>query len=356
MNDKEFNYGPGLFLIGYHLALFALLPIYLINYSPDPWLWILAGALFLLSGFSITAGYHRYYAHRAYKPGRLPEWLMLVFGTLGIEGSVLEWAHDHRLHHRHVDTEKDPYNIEQGFWYAHFLWMFEKRDRDFDGVVGDLMDNSLLTFQHDHYSILALGSNALVTLGTGWMVGDLFGAVVIVFLLRVFSLHHATWFINSLAHTWGVKPFSKEQSAVNNFVISILTFGEGYHNYHHTFSSDYRNGVYWYQFDPTKVIIWGMSKLGLAEDLNTVDQATIQKKILEEDRKMMLNRLQEVKDEKEAELKDRVNTLYERLTDKLKSMRDCSDSSRIRKLRESVRDYWDEWTSLCDRVLSLQPS
>lgn len=355
MKLDEINLGPALFLVGYHLALFVLLPIYLVNFLPGPELLVLMTALFFLSGFSITAGYHRFYAHRAYEPSWPVEWFMLFFGTLAIEGSVMEWAHDHRNHHKHVDTDKDPYNIKQGFWHAHFLWMFEKQDRDFDGVVSDLWDNPLVRFQHEYYGWLALGLNGAVTLGAGWLWADYLGAIVFVFLLRLFCLHHATWFINSLAHTWGVKPFSREQTAVNNFIISMLTFGEGYHNYHHTFASDYRNGVWWYQFDPTKVIIWALSKVGLARNLNRVNKATIQKRMIEEDREMMIKCLETSEEERSEDLREKVKALYESLKDKLQEIRKNSNRQRITELKEKIQSDWRRWTQLCEEVLSMKP-
>ncbi len=355
MTLDKLNVGPALFLIGYHLLLLVLLPVYLMNYLPGPEILFLSAGLFFLSGFSITAGYHRYYAHRAYEPSWPVEWFMLFFGTLAVEGSVLEWAHDHRNHHKYVDTDRDPYNIKDGFWHAHILWMFETQDRDFDAVVSDLKANPLIYFQHKYYSWLSMGLNGAVVLGAGWLWGDLFGAFVFVFLARLFLLHHATWFINSLAHTWGVKPFSREQTAVNNFIISILTFGEGYHNYHHTFASDYRNGVWWYQFDPTKVIIWALSKIGLARNLNRVNRATIQKRMIEEDRKMMLKCLETSEDDKTEAMRKKVRSLYKSLKEKLQKIKDIKDNQRVTDLKEKISQDWQRWTELCEKVLSMKP-
>ncbi len=355
MKLEQLNVGPALFLVGYHLALFVLLPIYLWNSVPAIGILALSVGLFFLSGFSITAGYHRYYAHRAYEPSWPVEWFMMFFGTLAVEGSVLEWAHDHRNHHKFVDTEKDPYNIKDGFWHAHILWMFETQDRDFDDVVPDLQENPLLRFQHKHYSWLSMGLNGAVTVGAGLFWADLFGALVFVFLARLFLLHHATWFINSLAHTWGVKPFSREQTAVNNFIISILTFGEGYHNYHHTFASDYRNGVWWYQFDPTKIIIWALSKVGLARNLNRVNRATIQKRMIDEDRKMMLKCLETTDEEETEDLRQRVISLYDSLKERLQEIKEIKDNQRINDLKQKISQDWSRWTELCEKVLSMKP-
>ena len=91
---------------------------------------------------------------------------------------------------------------------------------------------------------------------------------------------------------WGSQPYSTEHTAVNNFILSFLTFGEGYHNYHHTFAGDYRNGVRWYQFDPPKYFIWALSKVGLAKNLKTVNKITIKRNLIAADRHLMVERLQ----------------------------------------------------------------
>jgi stearoyl-CoA desaturase (delta-9 desaturase) len=223
--------------------------------------------LIYLTGLGVTMGYHRLYSHNAYKINPVVETIVLFFGTMGTQGSVLRWSFDHRYHHAFVDTDKDPYSIKKGFWYAHFLWLLEKPKPIENKIVADLLKNPLLRFQHRFYGLLMFGINLLVTLFFGWYYNDYLGAFLFVWIVRMFFLHHFTWFINSLAHTWGDRPFCESLSAVDNYLISLLTWGEGYHNYHHTFGYDYRNGVRWYHYDPTKWLIWTLSKLGLATRL-----------------------------------------------------------------------------------------
>ena len=203
---------------------------------------------------------------------------------MSCQGSVLRWAFDHRNHHAFVDTDDDPYSIKKGFWYAHFLWLMVNPKPIEPKTVPDLMRNKMVAFQHRYYPYLMVLSNALVFLFCGWMLNDFWGAFFLVTWMRIFLLHHFTWFINSLAHTWGDKPFCQEQSAVNNFIISLLTFGEGYHNFHHTFANDYRNGIRWYHFDPTKWMIWTLAKLRLASDLKRMDAYTIKKRMVIEEK------------------------------------------------------------------------
>ena len=110
-------------------------------------------------------------------------------------------------------------------------------------VVPDLLKNKMVAFQHKYYELIMVFTNALVCVFMGWLLNDYWGAFFVVTWFRIFVLHHCTWFINSLAHTWGDKPFCQEQTAVNNYVLALLTFGEGYHNFHHVYANDYRNGI-----------------------------------------------------------------------------------------------------------------
>ena len=279
-----FNWVPALFLIIYQTILLAALPFYFYYAEVSISMMIITFVLLYATGLSITGGYHRLYSHRTFKTHGLIEWILMFFGSMAGQGSALRWCYDHRLHHAFVDTDEDPYSIKKGFWYAHFLWILQKPKTIDPKVVPDLMNNPLLVFQHRFYGILFIGSNLLVFLTLGWLMNDFLGALVMAVGVRLFLLHHFTWFINSLAHTRGDKPFSQEHSAVNNYVISLLTFGEGYHNYHHTYANDYRNGIYWYQFDPTKWLIWILSKMGLVQNLRTVDHLTIKKRIVIEHR------------------------------------------------------------------------
>jgi stearoyl-CoA desaturase (delta-9 desaturase) len=314
------NWVPTIFLITYQLALFVGLPFYYYYNSPSISLYIITFVLYYMTGLCITGGYHRHYSHRAYKTNKLVEWFMVFFGAMAGQGSILRWSYDHRIHHANVDTDDDPYSISKGFWYAHFLWIIEKPREICGKVVPDLMKNKLVVFQHDYYGLLFFGTNALVVLIVGWVLNDYWGALALAVGFRLFLLHHSTWFINSLAHTWGDKPFSQEHSAVNNYVISFLTFGEGYHNYHHTYANDYRNGVYWYQFDPTKWLIWGLSKIGLTSNLKRVDKFTIKKRMIIEHKNLLLESLMKSWQDKRDELEPVLNELSDKILAKINEL------------------------------------
>ncbi len=354
------------FLVGYHVLLFTLLPTYIILFGvPSISIVLWTVFLFAACNLSITTGYHRLYAHRSYNASKIVEVPLLFFSTLSLQGSAIAWSADHRTHHRHVDTDKDPYNIERGFWYAHMGWLFEDRVVDITNVK-DLQQQKMLMIQHKYYILLATLANVVVTVGLGMILGEVFAAIVFIFLLRLFLTHHTTFFINSLAHTWGSRPYSREHSAVNNFVISLLTFGEGYHNYHHTFAGDYRNGVRWYQYDPTKLLIWTMSKCGLAQDLKRSNRYSATLRLINEDRKEMLNemRLKGIARYKaiESDIQHKYKMLIEDLQGLHRQVQAYKDAAQLKKdekrllkaqirsQRLRVKKSFKAWSLLCKHV------
>ncbi len=344
------------FIVAYHILLVVTLPFFIGHFTWGAvWFFL---ATFIVGGLSITAGYHRLYAHRSYTAHPIYEWAVLIGSTLAFQWSALSWSHDHRLHHNHVDTEKDPYSIKKGFWYAHMLWLLSYKQDFKEHRVSDLMRNPRVMFQHRHYLALAIVTNFAV-FGIACLflhpVSALFSAV----LFRLFALHHCTWFINSLAHTIGSKTYAKELSAVDNAVLAFLTFGEGYHNYHHAFAGDYRNGIRWYHFDPTKWLVWTASKLRIARNLITVDRVRVQKTLVQKDKKLLLERLHHEMDEFASEMRTKLEelaTAFEaRASLMMKKLRECKEATsdrrrqlraEIRHLEREMREMWREWVSL----------
>ncbi|MFQ5877033.1 MAG: acyl-CoA desaturase [Acidobacteriota bacterium] len=370
---RNFNWTTGSFIIVYHLGLLIGLPFYF-YYSPPDLNMILASAgLLLLTEIGIGAGYHRYYAHRCYSISKPAEIALLSLGSLATQGSVLHWAHDHRLHHSYVDTDSDPYSIKKGFWYAHILWMFTRRKPIDEQRVSDLLGSRLVLFQHKHHAALSIGGNALVCALVGWLLGDYLGAFVLSWWTRLFVSHHLTWFVNSIAHTWGERTYSREQSAVDNYILAFLTVGEGYHNYHHTFASDYRNGFRWYHFDPTKWVIWSLSKIGLARDLVRFDLYRIRRRLLGEDCRLLLKTIRERERGGKPGPEQKIIQFAERMRAKLARIsrlsaelqkpagrkRAAAPSATLeefRALRRSLRRDWKEWSRVCARALQASPA
>ena len=233
--------------------------------------------MYSLIGLSITVGYHRLFSHRAFRASWPMRLLALLLGAAAFENSALAWSSDHRHHHRFVDdVERDPYPVRKGFWYAHWLWVMEAKDRPFDSV-GDLEQDPLIRWQHRYHFWIGATVAALPVLAVGWMTHNLLGQLVIGLLLRIVATHHSTFLINSAAHWFGTQPYTDTNSARDNALLAPFTFGEGYHNYHHMWQWDYRNGPRWYQWDPAKWIIAAASWAGAAHGLRRVPDTVIQR-------------------------------------------------------------------------------
>jgi len=224
--------------------------------------------MWLLTGLSITAGYHRLFAHRAYNAPAPVRALFAIVGAAAFENSVITWAAAHRFHHRNVDTDEDPYNAQEGFFYSHMGWvMVEGAKHDDTSNVPDLWKDPMLRWQHRHAIAIGAVVNLVAVVGLGLITGHMLGMFVFALLLRMVLTHHFTFLINSAAHMWGSQPYSTAHSARDNWLLSFFSFGEGYHNYHHSFQADYRNGPRLYNWDPSKWLIWTMARLGLASSL-----------------------------------------------------------------------------------------
>lgn len=272
--------------------------------------WIEIGAcalLWFITGVSITAGYHRLFSHRAYSASAPVRLFFALFGAAAWEASIITWSAHHRFHHRHVDTDNDPYNATEGFWYSHMGWLLTKGAKHDDlSNVPDLWKDPICAWQHRNYLAIAIGVNLALTIGLGLLTGHMLGMFVFALLLRSLLLHHFTWLINSAAHIWGSQPWSRGHTARDNWFLSLLTFGEGYHNYHHTFQADYRNGPLWYNIDVTKWMIWSLSRLGLARSLRRVPPDVTLSRKFEQARKDLDARLRELDDRARAALREHI--------------------------------------------------
>jgi len=245
-------------------------PLYLYEFGFGASEGFLFAFFIVATAMSITVGYHRLFSHLTFKTNRVIRFLLLFFGAAAFEQSALEWTAQHRDHHRYVDTEQDPYSIHKGFFYAHIGWLiFWKHEVNYANVE-DLKKDALVMHQHRYYHLWAIASGVVTPLVLGAMAGHVLGAFIISICLRLTLVYHATFFINSICHLFGISTYDIYATAKDNFLIAFLTFGEGYHNFHHRFPGDYRNGVRWYQWDPTKWSIALLDKLGLARDLKRV--------------------------------------------------------------------------------------
>lgn len=276
---KRVNWTTSIFLAVINTLAVTAVPLYIWHFGLDWFQVVLFLTFYIFTGISITLGYHRLFSHLSFKARTPVRLFTLVFGACAFENSALDWSCDHRKHHKHTDHDDDPYDISRGFFWAHIGWLFFKLgpEQPMDNV-NDLKRDRLVMWQHRWCIPMAfiVGFGVPMALGFLWngAVGAL-GAFLIAGVFRVFAVQHSTFFINSLCHTVGNQPYSTRCSARDSAVMALFTFGEGYHNYHHEFQHDYRNGVKRSNFDPTKWTIWTLEKLGLVSDLRRVSDERI---------------------------------------------------------------------------------
>jgi len=273
---KEYNLLISSFLILLPLLSLIVLPLYIINNGivwQEP---VILAVGWILSGLGITVGYHRLFAHRSFRSHYLIEWLLMLYGTMAIQNTILNWCSDHRVHHKKLDTEDDPYSIKKGFFHAHMGWIMKNNVTLIKGVK-DLQAKKAVVFQEKYYWIIAILLSFVFPLLIGSLYGRPWGGLIWGGIVRVTLVHHFTWFINSLCHYIGEKKYDLNTSARDSWVMAILTFGEGYHNFHHKFQWDYRNGIKWYNFDPSKWFIKILSIFRMTYDLKQAKEYRILK-------------------------------------------------------------------------------
>jgi stearoyl-CoA desaturase (delta-9 desaturase) len=262
-----------------------------------------------LTGLGITMGYHRLFSHRSYSAKPWLQGVLAFCGGGSIENSVITWSAAHRYHHRDVDTAGDPYNAKRGFLYSHCLWLLREGPRHKDlSNVDDLWANPILVFQHRHYLKSVVLFNIGIPVLMGLVTGDVMGMLLWSGLVRLVVVHHATFTINSLAHIVGTQPYSSANTARDSWLISLVSYGEGYHNYHHAFQTDYRNGPRWFNYDPGKWLIWVCERFGSAYNVRRMPDELIVRKRFDEQKRLFQTRVEEV----EFGLKERIDSLDER--------------------------------------------
>jgi stearoyl-CoA desaturase (delta-9 desaturase) len=232
---------------------------------------VLGIALYWIRIFVIGAGYHRYFSHRAYATGRVFQFILAVVAQSTLQKSVLWWAAKHRHHHLHSDTEDDVHSPRHtGFLYSHMGWIFARRHDTFDMVkVDDFARYPELMWLHRHERWPAYALAVLCFLIAGWP------GLVVGFFWSTCVLFHGTFCINSLAHVRGKKRYVTGDDSRNNWLLAIVTMGEGWHNNHHACQSSVRQGFYWWEYDPTFYLLKLLSFTGLVWDLKMPPAAVL---------------------------------------------------------------------------------
>ena len=350
-----------MFAVTFAVAVIAV-PWYGIVHGYHWGLWVGFFALLWANGLSITGGYHRLWAHSAYKAHPALKVFYALFGAGALQNSILIWASGHRRHHRHVDDiEKDPYSAQRGLWFSHIGWMlrdYPSAEPNFDNSP-DLQRDPIVMWQHRNYLVLTLIMNFVPAILIGWMVGDIWGALLVPGVLRLVVNHHVTFFINSLAHFWGRQPYTDENSARDNDFLALFTYGEGYHNYHHIFQTDYRNGIRWWQFDPTKWFININSWFGLARDLKRVPEYKIQRAIVAMQFKRAEQRLAASQHADNSDWRDLLEAEYQQFKETLNALNELSQQwydQKRQKLAEKkqVLEYKWQHAALHTRIRELE--
>ncbi|XP_053945173.1 acyl-CoA Delta-9 desaturase [Anastrepha ludens] len=273
-----------LFVILHSTALYGVWLIW----AENAYLEFLIGYFYaVLGGLGITAGVHRLWSHRAYK-AKLPLRIFLMLcQSLAFQNSIYEWCRDHRVHHKFTDTNADPHNSRRGFFFAHMGWLMCKKHRDVIDQgksidMSDILADPVVQFQKKYYFVvMPICCFVIPALFPYFVMGSSLQVCFFVCSMARYALSlHGTWLVNSAAHFYGMRPYEKNISSVDSKLVSIIAFGEGWHNYHHVFPWDYKAGELGaYQYNWTTAFLDFMARIGQAYDLKSVSQELILKRV-----------------------------------------------------------------------------
>lgn len=268
---KEFDFWASVPFLLVHIV--SIVGVFLVPFS---WTAVaICIGLFYLRMFGITAGYHRYFSHKTYKMGRFSQFLMALLGTLSVQKGVLWWAAHHRHHHQASDRPDDIHSpVQDGFWWSHVGWILSKRYTETQfSAIPDFAKFPELQWLNRHYLIPPIAMAVLIYL-IGGSTHLIWG-----FFVSTTLLWHGTFTINSLSHVWGRVRFVSNDTSRNNWVLAIVTMGEGWHNNHHAYAVSTRQGFYWWEVDMSYLVLRALSKVGIVWDIKEPPlQALLEKK------------------------------------------------------------------------------
>jgi stearoyl-CoA desaturase (delta-9 desaturase) len=227
---------------------------------PFTWKVVAVAAVgYLVRMWAITAGYHRYFAHRSFKTSRVFQFVLALLGTSAMQNGPLWWASWHRRHHKYSDTPDDAHSpVQGGFWHAHIGWFLDgSHDIPDLANVADLVRYPELGFLDRHKWFPIVG----YAVGCFWWAG--FPGLVWGFSLSTIAVLHATALINSLAHVWGGRRYATQDASRNNALLAVLTLGEGWHNNHHHFMSSAKQGFFWWEIDVSYYVLRALQAVGI---------------------------------------------------------------------------------------------
>jgi stearoyl-CoA desaturase (delta-9 desaturase) len=231
---------------------------------------LLCVATYAIRVFGITGGYHRYFAHKSFKTSRVFQFVLAWLACSATQKGPLWWAGTHRRHHRYADAPGDPHSPREGFYYAHQGWVFDSK---WEGTPSDAMRDfaaypELVWLNRYHWvPPLVL---AVACYGIGGFAGLVWG-----FAVSTTLLWHATYSVNSFAHIFGRRRYETGDTSRNNWLVALLTFGEGWHNNHHYYMASVRQGFFWWEIDVTYYVLRGLAALGIVWDLRLPTEAIV---------------------------------------------------------------------------------
>ncbi|MDB2540114.1 fatty acid desaturase [Candidatus Poseidoniales archaeon] len=328
------NFINSSFLIGTPILALTSLVYYSMNYGISWFEPVIFFFFYFASGLSITAGYHRLFSHRTHK-GEWPLRLFYaLFGAAAFQNSAIKWCSDHRRHHLKTDEDEDPYSVTDGFVWAHIGWVMVDQGDEIVEHVDDLQADKILAWQDRHIFLIGFlvgivlpGLVGFALLGN---IHGLLGGMIYGGFLRVVVVHHATFLINSAAHTWGTQPYSTANTSKDSPLLSFFTFGEGYHNFHHTFQADYRNGHRWYHWDPSKWLIQSASWFGLTKDLHKIPDKSIESRRMKATFERKVEG-QYIESDYQEKLSDCVSQLRKGFTDLMERRKEFKQAKKNKK-------------------------
>jgi stearoyl-CoA desaturase (delta-9 desaturase) len=259
--NNRINWFTAIIMVIYHiLAVDALFHFSWKGVALAAGLWWISGSL------GIGIGYHRLLTHRGFRCPRWMEYFFAICGTLALEGGPIFWVGIHRLHHQLTDREGDPHSPRDGKWWSHMGWILTGQTlhggtEQLAPYVPDLRRNSFYLWLSRYHWITQVAVGVVVYYFGGWNM-VLWG----VFFRTVVGLH-ATWLVNSATHLWGSQRWATGDDSTNNFLIALLTFGEGWHNNHHAHPNSARHGLRWWEIDPNWYVISALRAAGLAHNI-----------------------------------------------------------------------------------------
>jgi len=224
----------------------------------------------IVGSLGVGLGYHRLLTHRSFKAPKWLEYFLTALGTMSVQDDAIRWVATHRIHHAFTETDKDPHSTKPGFWWAQVGWVLFGTAQDHDAATlkkyaPDLIKDKFHVLLSKYFYVPIIVSAVILFALGSW--GMVFWGVFV----RVVVGWHTTWFVNSLSHIYGDKPFETTDDSTNNWFVAILTFGEGWHNNHHAFPTSARHGLKWYQFDMNWITIRLFEKLGWAKNIRLFD-------------------------------------------------------------------------------------